>query len=195
VAFDPRAEARDILAEDRFRRDEPPRPFRDLFRELGDALQSLANGLPGDPPAGWALLALAVLLVAGGVAIVGVRRRAGQAPARERPESGGPARAVTAAELERRAQAADRAGDFSAAVRLRFHAGLMRLHERRAIELRPSLTSGGVARELRSERFDRLAAEHDEIAYGGRAAGAGDSEAARELWPAVVDEATRGVRR
>ena len=53
-------------------------------------------------------------------------------------------------------------------MRLRFRAGLLRLDARELIEYRPSLTTGEVAETIVSPTFDRIGADFDEIAYGGR---------------------------
>jgi hypothetical protein len=89
--------------------------------------------------------------------------------------------------LERRADAAEAAGDLDAALRLRFRAGLLRLDARGRIEYRPSISTHEVRRALHSEGFDRLAATFDDVVYGGRPADPGDVSAARERWPDVVD--------
>ena len=92
--------------------------------------------------------------------------------------------------LERRADAAEAAGDLEAALRLRFRAGLLRLDARGAIEFRPSISTHEVRRALRSEDFDALAATFDDVVYGGRAADAADVAEARERWPRGRDAST-----
>jgi hypothetical protein len=54
------------------------------------------------------------------------------------------------------------------------------------IEVRPSISTGEVARTLRSPAFDRAAARFDEVVYGGRPAAAADVDAARSAWDAVL---------
>ena len=54
------------------------------------------------------------------------------------------------------------------------------------IELRPSISTGEVARTLRSPDFDRAAARFDEVVYGGRPAAADDVDDARAAWDAVL---------
>ena len=88
--------------------------------------------------------------------------------------------------LERRADAAEAAGDLEAALRLRFRAGLLRLDARGAIEFRPSISTYEVRRALRSDDFDALAATFDDVVYGGRPPATDDLAAARERWPRVV---------
>ena len=108
--------------------------------------------------------------------IAGLRRPASRLAA-EDPET-----------LERRAREAAARGEHELALRLGFRAGLARLDRRGVIELRPSLSTGQVARALRSPQFDGAAARFDEVVYGGRAAAAADVEAARAAWSAVLDE-------
>jgi hypothetical protein len=95
------------------------------------------------------------------------------------------------AELERAADAAERAGQLDVAVRLRFRAGLLRLGNRGAIRYRPSVTTNEVRRVLGSETFDELARTFDAVAYGGRDAGPPDVDAARREWPRVVAGAAK----
>jgi hypothetical protein len=109
----------------------------------------------------------------------------------ERARAAGGRRAADPAELERRADAAERAGDTEAALRLRFEAGLVRLDRAGAIVLRDSTTSGAVLRTLGPSSFDELASRHDDVVYGGRPAGSDDLESARALWPRVLEEAGR----
>jgi hypothetical protein len=92
------------------------------------------------------------------------------------------------AELERAAEEAERSGDWERAVRLRFRAGLLRLDEARVLPFRESITSGEVARKLRSREFDGVARAFDEVVYGRRAALADDATGAREGWRRVLAE-------
>jgi hypothetical protein len=185
-----RAQARDILAQDRFQSSHRgANPVRDLLAHVGDWVREITAVTPGGPGIDLLILALTVAAVASVAASLVARRRA-----REGTDGGrrvvAPGR-IGPDELERRAAQAERDGDLDAAVRLRFQAGLLRLGDARAIELRPSLTSGEIARQLRSARFDGLARTHDAVAYGGRPAAAADAEQACDDWPAVVGEARR----
>ena len=74
-------------------------------------------------------------------------------------------------------------------MRLRFRAGLLRLDARELIEYRPSLTTGEVAAAVGSPTFERVGADFDAIAYGGRAADEDDEVASREGWQRVLSEA------
>ena len=189
-----RADARAILAERRFRQTQLEGPFRGLLRRIGrltgplrELVPSLDGAIPGPRGVVWAVL----IALAGGLAwlIAGrtVRRRAAIATAAAAPAA--EARAETPAALERRAEEAQRRGDHEEALRLRFRAGLLRLDARGAIELRPSLPTGEVRRTLRSDDFDRLAADFDAIVYGRRPAEPGDVDAAREGWAKLMETA------
>lgn len=191
-----RDEAADVLAQRKYQRSTVPQPLRGPFQRLGewldDAYRWLSDRLPGGELGVWTLVGLVVLLLAALLSTRVVRRHVEeeQATATAARRAGEDPRA-----LERRADEAERSGDHTAAVRLRFRAGLLRLDERGAIELRPGLTTGGVARQLRSETFDGLAATFDEVAYGGRDATPDDSAAARRGWTAVLGERRRPRRR
>ena len=186
-----RRDAAEIVAERRFRRSRVEGPFRGLLRRIGrlaDPIRDFLSGadrtVPGPPAVAWALLVAIVggltWLIAGRTA----RRRASMAVSAA--HAGGD-RAESPDALERRADEAERKGDHELALILRFRAGLLRLDARGAIELRPSLPTGEVARRLHSEEFDRLAAEFDSVVYGRRPAEAGDVEAARRDWAAVLE--------
>jgi hypothetical protein len=193
-AGDPRAEARDVLAENRFHQTQVPGPFKGILEWIGDRIPSfdvplgwLDDLLPGGRSVVWIFLAA----VFGGLGWAVSRRllttrirastQAEQALAAARDED---PRA-----LERRADAAEAAGDLEAALRLRFRAGLLRLDERGAIEFRPSISTIEVRRKLHSEDFDALAATFDDVVYGGRPPATDDLAAARERWPNVIKAA------
>ena len=185
-----RADAREIVAQRRFRGTRVQGPFRALLdrigrmlEPLGDLVPRLDRALPGGRATVWVLLALAVAALGWLIAGRTIRRRAalaaGAAGAR------GP-RAESPGELERAAEAAERRGAHEEALRLRFRAGLLRLDERGAIELRPSLLTVEVSRALGSDAFDRLAAGFDDVVYGERPASAEDVAAARREWASVL---------
>jgi hypothetical protein len=198
VSVDPgtaRREAQHILSDGRFKSSSTPRPLRGPLRWIGDRLESifgpLGRFLARVPAVVWWILAAAlVAFVVWMILRVRQRRIAGAdkegarrttvRDARESPE-----------ELEREADAAERAGDLERAVRLRFRAGLLRLGASGAIRYRPSVTTGEVRRTLRSERFDGLAGTFEEVTYGGRPADPPDVERARCEWPRVLEESGR----
>ena len=201
-AVDPDAARRlaeEILADDRYHPRRGPRPFAGFFRRLGELLvdpvlrlfRAIGDFLPEVGTAPWLALAAAVVVAA---AVLVARLSAG----RSRSRFAGGRRGFDADdgidpdELERRAEEAERVGDLDAALRLRFRAGLLRLAEAGVVRLRPGLTNGTVSRALRSPRFDELAGDFDEVAYGGRPATGTDVATARSAWPAVLDSARAG---
>lgn len=189
----PRGRAREVLRERRFRGSKVPRPFEGIARWLGervrpvtDPLSRLGDRVPGGSPLLYGLLALLVLAAAVGVTRATIRRRARAAErAADRVRAAGPADPRV---LEREAERAERDGDWEAAVRLRFRAGLLRLAARHAIDYRPSLTTGDVAAAVPSPAFAALGTYFDAIAYGGRIAEPADALASREGWERVLTE-------
>lgn len=198
AAADParaRDAARDILSEEPFAGRDFPRPFQGFLRRLGELfvdpvrrfLSDVGDALPdaGSPP--WIALALGVVVLA---AVVASRLIADRGRERPRRLAGhADERGTDPADLERRADEAERQGRLAEALRLRFRAGLIRLDSAGAVEFRPGLTNRAVSRALRSPRFDSLAGHFDEVVYGGRSATAGDVGEARSGWPAVLEEA------
>lgn len=192
-AAEARAQAREILEERRFRGSEVPRPFAGILRWLGDRLQPLTDLVddisgwtPGGQPVLLLVLSALVLLAALGLARGSIRRRTSAAVRAARARA--PAREDPAA-LERDADRAAANGEWETAVRLRFRAGLLRLDARELIDYRPSLTTGEVAEAVASPTFERVGADFDAIAYGGRPAGEQDEAASREGWQRVLSEA------
>jgi len=136
-------------------------------------------------------LALLVLLIAGVLAQRAGRRRLPPGSERAtRPDVAGEGGSGDSpSSLERRADRAARDGDHATAVRLRFNAGLQRLARADAIELRPSLTPGQVARSLPSQRLRALTSTFERVVYGKVPATQQDSSAARRDWPVAIREA------
>jgi Domain of unknown function (DUF4129) len=188
-----RAAAEKILAQRRFGESGTPRPLRRVLEWIGDQLEpgtrrisSAADRAPGGPLWFWLALAAAFVVAVTLISFRVARRRAAAVEAvatsrtrvgRERP-----------AELERAADEAERGGDWERAVRLRFRAGLLRLDEARVLPFRESITSGEVARKLRSREFEGVARAFDEVVYGRRAARPDDAAGAREGWRRVLAE-------
>ena len=102
-----------------------------------------------------------------------------------------PRRSPSAARLRRQADDAERRGDLDGALRLRFRAGLVDLHARELIELRPALTNHELLRAVPSATLADLVDGFEAVAYGGRDAEAEDVDRARDGWPRVVEEAGR----
>jgi hypothetical protein len=187
-----REEARDILADRRFSPPEVPGPFRGMLERLADwlapvldVIPALDDLIPGGRPAVWALLVALVGGLAALLAVRTLRRRTARGTAGG-ALSGGVAVAEDPEALERRARAAAERGEHELALRLGFRAGLARLDRSGVIELRPSLSTGAVARALDSPQFDRVAARFDEVVYGRRPAAPADVAAAREAWSEVL---------
>ncbi len=188
---DPRGEAREIILQERFHGGDAPGPFRgfvDWLRDLAprDLLERLDDLIPGGRSVVWILLGVALFTIAYLIAHFFLSRRIAlseaaaqsHAPAADDPKA-----------LERRAAEAERKGDFEAALRLRFRAGLLRLDQRGAIAFRPSISTHEVRRALRSNDFDEIATTFDDVVYGGREPHTEDVAQARERWPAVVSSA------
>lgn len=185
---DARADARTILAEDRFHGGEVPGPFRGLMERLSDLvprslIRWIDDLIPGGRSVVWIVLG-GLLFGAGFVLarrLLSRRIKASEAATFAfTPEEDDP-RA-----LEREADAAERDGELERALRLRFRAGLLRLDRRGAIEFRPSISTHEVRRAVRSRDFDRLAATFDDVVYGGREPHPEDVAEARKRWPEVV---------
>ncbi|HVL95111.1 MAG TPA: DUF4129 domain-containing protein [Solirubrobacteraceae bacterium] len=190
-----RERARGVLAEKRFRETSLPRPFRRPLRWIGerlrpvaravdDAVSALGSVVPGGKLVAWLLVAAALA-----AAVTLLLRRRAAAPPRERAAAaalGHDPRALEAAAAD-----AERAGDWEAAVRLRFRAGLLRLAERELVDDPAARTTGELVALLRSPRFEALGTRFDAIAYGGEPAAAADAAQAREEWPRVLTEARR----
>lgn len=189
AAGSPRAQAQAILGERRFRGSALPGPFHALLQRIGHLLDRLGRAfawlnarIPGPGVVVWLVLAG---LVGAGAAVVARRALTRRLRAAEAAAAAGAER-DDAHTLERRAEAAEAAGDLEAALRLRFRAGLLRLDARGRIEFRPSLTTHEVRRTLRSEDFDALSSTFDDVVYGRRPPDGDDLAAARERWPKVV---------
>jgi hypothetical protein len=204
TAVDPdaaRRAAETILADRRFHPDRGPRPFAGFFRRVGELIvdpvirffDAVGDALPEVGTGAWLGIALVVIIAA---TVLTVRLSAGRSRQRFPGGRGGGAGdddGLDPEELERRAEEAERAGDLDGALRLRFRAGLGRLARVGVVRPRPGLTNAAVSRTLRSPRFDELAADFDEIAYGGRPATDDDLVAARSTWPAVLEAAQVGA--
>ena len=184
---DPRTDAREVVSERRFHETEVPGPFTGVIRWLRDRLLDLGIVLPGGPPVVWIVLAAILVAAVWFVARRLLTSRVQASVAQQRALA--VARDEDPRALDRRADAAEAAGDLELALRLRFRAGLLRLDRHGAIEFRPSISTIEVRRTLHSEDFDALAATFDDVVYGGRPPAIDDLEAARERWPNVIEAA------
>ena len=197
-AVDPgtaRRAAEEILSDRRYHPSQAPRPFAGFFRRVGELLVDpvvrffrwIGDLLPDVGTAPWLVLAGAVVIIA---VVLTVKLSGGRG--RRRFGTGRAVRhedSLDPGELERRADEAERQGEFEAALRLRFRAGLGRLDEAGVVRLRLGLTNSAVSRVLRSRRFDDLADDFDEVAYGGRPATEADVATARSAWPEILTSA------
>jgi hypothetical protein len=190
-----REQARDVLAQRRFQPSAVPAPLRSVRKRIGEWLRRpfaaafhwIASWLPGGSLVLWALLAALVLGAAGALAArAGVHRRLAAGGAAD--VEGGRER-LSAAQLTREAERAERAGDLDAALRLRFRAGLLELDSRELIELRPALTNRELLRDVPSPTLAGLVDGFEAVAYGGRPAAPDDVRSARDGWPRVPEEA------
>jgi hypothetical protein len=181
-----REQAREILSQRRYHDTEVPRPFKGPLGWAGDRLQDVGHwfaglfddvdgALPGGALVVWLLIAAIVVALAVVVARAAIRRRVARVHAPR--ASAAPTDDPRA--LEREADAAERAGEWERAVRLRFRAGALRLAAQ-------AKTTGDIAAELGSPEFERFGAGFDAIAYGGREAAEDDARASRETWAKVL---------
>jgi hypothetical protein len=188
---DPRSEARDILSEPRFADADEPRPLEGLTDWLdetfGGALDPLRDFvvrvLPGGVVTFWVLLVSILAIVTFFLAGRWGDRAAGRRSSFGATDDGNgdedPRR------LERDAEAAERAGDLDASLRLRFRAGLLRLADRGVVPRRTSMTSEEIGALVRSQTFDRLASTFDRVVYGRRPASSADIDEAKSGWKAL----------
>jgi hypothetical protein len=152
------------------------------------SLPAGANGVAGLIVIGGAVAALAALAAL----VVGSARRRSRTRGRGLPPDAAGALGVgsaSAEELDRRAAAAEEAGRFEDAMRLRLAAALTRLDGRGVVRVRRDTTVGQVARTLRSEHFDAAAVGFAGVVYGRRPPTAADAAELREQLAATVQEA------
>lgn len=165
------------------------RPVGRLLARIFHPLRPVARALKAVLGDAWLFWLLAGATVALAFAIsLRLGRRATRAGVAIMPAGGHRDRRESPSELERQADAAERAGAFDEAVRLRFRAGLLRLDGVGAISYSPALTAGYISRTLRSPTLRQLTATFDRVAYGSRGASAEDAGAARTGWPRVLSE-------
>jgi len=190
-----REQAHHILRGRKFRGTRTPAPFRGVLDALGRFFDRLLSPIGG--PVGrffvrvWAetwgrlFIGFLVLSLLTLLTLVLVKRRSVRAVGRRGRRTGRPEDEDPDA-LEREADAAERAGDLDRALRLRFLAGLARLHRAGAVRLPATITTGAVGRQLQSPVYDELGRTFDAVAYGHRPVTGDDVAAAREGWPRVL---------
>jgi hypothetical protein len=187
-----RVEANRILRGRGFRTHRTPGPFRGLLNWLGDRLTSLGRFFA---PVGrffsntTTLVVVAVgAIVIAGVAATRLTRRRIKAATGGVDLGAGVLRSADPGQLEAEAAAAEEVGDLARALRLRFRAGLIRL-QRMGFTVPASATTGQLRRSVPTPHFLPLAADFDEVVYGGRRAESADLEAARVGWRRVLETA------
>ncbi|MBV9935156.1 MAG: DUF4129 domain-containing protein [Actinobacteria bacterium] len=191
-----REQAHHILRGRKFRGTHTPAPFRGVLQALGRFFNRILSPVGG--PIGrffvrvWAetvgrvLIGVVVLALLTLITFAIARRRSVRAVGGHgRRGSGRPEDADPDA-LEREADRAEQAGDLERALRLRFVAGLARLHRAGAVRLPETITTGAVGRQLESPEYDELGRTFDAVAYGHRPVTAEDVAAARDGWPRVL---------
>jgi len=201
---DPAAARRDagrVLAQRRFKAAHEPQPLRGVLRWIGDrarpvfdpigrAFRSVGRNLFGNDGSRVATLAVLAGLVIWGAVVLSRRRGAAAVRSGQARRLGGRA-LPDPADLERQAVEAEAAGDLERALRLRFQAGLIRLHLLGVLEAPVDGPNGQLAGTLGSEEFDDLAHTFDEVVYGRREPVVDDVAAARREWPKVLEEKRR----
>ena len=171
-----------------------------VFNWIGDALRRyifhpVSSGAKSSLGSAAPLVLVVVgacLVVAVAVGILYWRRTRPSSSTAERARR--EPRSARAARLLDEAEAAWRAGELDAALRLRFEAGLERLEDRGVVRDRASLTTAELSATLSSGTFDDLASTHTLVAYAGVHASDRDVENAFDRWPVVVDDARRSAR-
>jgi hypothetical protein len=194
-ADDARGVARRILAERRFKPSAVPRPLHGVLRWLGEPIRRLfapigrlVERIAGNHAA-LAVPAAAVVALTVLVSTTLIRRRGPHGARRfsTRPHVAGD----DAETLERQAVQAEQEGNLELAFRLRFRAGVVRLHRLGAVSLRPSTTSGQLVRQLRLSEFEDMAMMFDQVAYGQRRLASSELDAARANWSRVLEDVSR----
>lgn len=190
-----RRQAHHILSGAKYRGRRTPAPFRGVLRAGGREVDRVLHVLAPvghlirrvwSTMAGKLVLSALVLAVVVAIALALAHRRSVAAVSRRAGTAGWDDDDPAA--LERDAARAEANGDFDVALRLRFRAGLARLHQAGRVRLPRTVTTGAVSRQLSSPTFDDLGRTFDAVAYGKRPATAGDAATARERWPRVLVE-------
>jgi hypothetical protein len=155
--------------------------YRHLLVHIGHGFRSTFGG--------WWVVVVGTMAVALGAAVgVLIVRRRARISARETTARSPQGGTEDPDEIERRAAAAESAGDHETAVRLRFRAGLLRLQRRGVIVNQEAQTGRQLSVTLHSPTFDALAGRHEMIVYAGDHATPADAATARAEWPRVLDE-------
>ena len=185
-----RSDADSIVRQRRFRSSRAPRPFKGILESAGRTLErwwdAVARRIPGADATLWTIVGALVVGVAAFTALrLGRRRRRASHAATSETFARPPDRPD---DLEKRARRAEADGDLQTAIRLRFLAGLLRLHAAGAIEWRSSITTGDVRRKLTSPSFAHVAQSFERVAYGQRPPTPDDADLSRDGWKRVLEE-------
>ena len=206
-----RRSAEAVLAAEKYKDHQLPRPFKgaigwlaDRLRPVGRPLAALGRGIVRyvlAPPIrailglpGGRFILGALVAVLGGVVVAWLGRRSSRASVAEpRSSSGLVDLSRDPADLDREAEAAEAAGELEQAVRLRYEAGLIRLVRAKRIELRAATTARDVAGQVGGPVIAELTSTFEEVVYGERAATSDDISEARRGWAELLG--ARGASR
>jgi hypothetical protein len=141
----------------------------------------------------WPVAVLAIALIAGfAIGVMAMRRR--PRIGFDEVDSGAELTGEDPRRLEELARQAESAGDFRAAIRLRFRAGVANLDNLGVISRGPTRTTAEIAGALSSAEFDTLAADLEAIVYGGVTATREQASVSRSAWPVVISGAATSAR-
>ncbi len=202
---DPRAVARAVLADPRYRSAAPGpsdqswwdvlwRPLRALWRAFLDSLKHVFGNDAVTSLIGYAILFAVVVFLA--VVLVRFAARFGWSPFRRRTDGGGAGYHADplhddadAATLRARALAAAAEGRYRDAAALLWASALRALDERGQVRYDAARTPGEWRRAVRDPAFDALAREAVVALFGGRAVDAALVERMRAAYERVVTPA------
>ncbi len=190
---DARRSAERVLDAKKFRGNRLPQPFRGPLTWVSDRLSGVTDFFAPVFAFAWVqvVLFIGVLAGTGFVAMRLIKRRGRAALRRTRGDGHLVDPNLDPAELDRQADEAADAGDYQSAVRLRYEAGLLRLARSGRLDLRIATTARGAADQVGHPAMDRLTDDFERLVYGGRAATAGDVDAARNGWTEILGVGAR----
>lgn len=168
-----------------------PKPFQGILAWLADRLRPVGHLLSSvfepilDLPGGPFLVGAGFVGAVAMLTHLAVARRS-KATVNRRAGGGLVDPAVDPADLLRQAEEAEATGDLTAAIRLRYKAGLLLLVRAERLELRTETTAAGAARQVGDPVMDRLTAMFEEVVYGGRPATVADASEARVGWTEIL---------
>ena len=184
-----RTAANDILTSGRYQSARPgennPNWLESAIGWIIDHIPRPVKSLFGSREA-WVLLGVIALVV-----MIASAARHGRKRLTE-PEAAGHASSPTAnaPDLMRAADEAERAGDYSQAVRLRFAATVVDLRRIGVVASEQTTTAGMVRRALPGQEVSTLSRAFEQVAYAAAPASADDAAAARVGWSRVLSKVT-----